>query len=341
MGNHVHVAIHFLAITSLQRYAHATAAQMSCYCGIHSVSKIKFPSNLNSVGKIYLQCLPSLTRSSLTRSSWQSGNRLVNALPGDVTIRTADPGWLMKTSGVRRFGVQFPASFGRRNPSRACAHRLKGIYGSSLLTRKIRHFIGFHLCYRGKSNQNIALAWLGADAKLVPLGKKRKKAARGVRFKSRLTPNMFRSRPSHSRLPLFHWYFCVSSCSFANISVGLLMWILYAFGTLEIEMSCYKIWSAKTLHALLCWVNYLFAYRCWISPTDINWTSNPVSQTGPILWSLFNFNKLPIIRSCHTPCFCFLSNKTKTFHTKFIHAKIMTMQYIRHHCDIPCNTNNG
>ena len=101
MGNHVHVAIHFLAITSLQRYAHATAAQMSCYCGNHSVSKIKF-----------LQCLPSLTRFSLKRSSWQSGNRLVNALPGDVTIRTAGPVWLMKTSGVRRFGVQFPASFG-------------------------------------------------------------------------------------------------------------------------------------------------------------------------------------------------------------------------------------
>ena len=165
MGNHVHAAIHFLAITSLQRYAHATAAQMSCYCGNRSVSKIKFPSNLNSVGKIYLQCLSSLTRSSLTRSSWQSGNRLVNALPGDVTIRTADPGWLMKTqslatvfiiilvftsprplpciniytrkgagrckhendnknsgkrlwmktSGVRRFGVQFPASFGSLN----------------------------------------------------------------------------------------------------------------------------------------------------------------------------------------------------------------------------------
>ena len=64
MGNHVHVAILFLAITLLQRYAHATAAQMSCYCGNDSVSKIKFPSNLNSVGKIYLQCLPSLTRSS-------------------------------------------------------------------------------------------------------------------------------------------------------------------------------------------------------------------------------------------------------------------------------------
>ena len=102
----------------------------------------------------------------------------------------------------------------------------------------------------------------------LPLGKKRKKAARGVRFRSRLTPNMFRSRPSHSRLPLFHWYFCVSSCSFANISVGLLMWILYAFGTLEIEMSCYKIWSAKTLHALLCWVNYLFAYRWALDITD-------------------------------------------------------------------------
>ena len=52
MSPGVHVAIHFLTITSLQCYAHATAAQMSCYCGNHSDSKIKFPSNLNSVGKI-------------------------------------------------------------------------------------------------------------------------------------------------------------------------------------------------------------------------------------------------------------------------------------------------
>ena len=109
---------------------------------------------------------------------------------------------------------------------------------------------------RRQTSPDLNLTPLAAFLRFCRSAKKRKKAARGVRFKSRLTPNMFRSRPSHSRLPLFHWYFCVSSCSFANISVGLLMWILYAFGTLEIEMSCYKIWSAKTLHALLCWVNY-------------------------------------------------------------------------------------
>ena len=100
------------------------------------------------------------------------------------------------------------------------------------------------------------------------------------------------------------------------------MWILYAFGTLEIEMSCYKIWPAKTLHTLLIFLPVDAGYR---RRTSINWTSNLTSQTRPILWSLFNFNKFPIVRSCHTPC-VFLDNKTKTFHTKFIHAKIMTIQ---------------
>ena len=54
----------------------------------------------------YFQCLPSLTRSSLTRSSWQSGNRLVNALPGDVTIGFRSLVWAyfrLSASGDNRF----------------------------------------------------------------------------------------------------------------------------------------------------------------------------------------------------------------------------------------------
>ena len=76
----MNIAIHFLAITSLQRYVHAIAAQMSYYCGNHTVSevnpsKIKFPSNLNSVGKIII--------SSVTRAT-ASGTAVVDAIFSDA-----------------------------------------------------------------------------------------------------------------------------------------------------------------------------------------------------------------------------------------------------------------
>ena len=100
MGNHkyrnLHVAIHVMHM--LQQHKCRVIVAITLAVSEVNPSKITFPSNLNSVGKT---ALPSLTRSSLTRSSWQSGNRLVNAPPGDVTIRTADPGWLMKASGVQ------------------------------------------------------------------------------------------------------------------------------------------------------------------------------------------------------------------------------------------------
>ena len=62
-----YVAIYFLAITSLQRFAHATTAQLLCHVkNIVTItlldlgeSKIKFPSNLNSVGNIFSETGPS------------------------------------------------------------------------------------------------------------------------------------------------------------------------------------------------------------------------------------------------------------------------------------------
>ena len=56
-----YVAIYFLAITSLQRFAHATTAQLLCHVkNIVTTTLLefrweqnKFPSNLNSVGNIF------------------------------------------------------------------------------------------------------------------------------------------------------------------------------------------------------------------------------------------------------------------------------------------------
>ena len=62
------------------------------------------------------------------------------------------------------------------------------------------------------------------------------------------------------------------------------MWILYAFGTLEVKMSCYKSWPAKTLHF---W---------WLEP-NVWWEISqicreyikPIRQMSDEPWKFFAF----------------------------------------------------
>ena len=140
---------------------------------------------------------------------------------------------------------------------------------------------------------------------------------------------MFRSRPSHSRLPLFHCYFCVSSCLFANLCRPIDVNFICFWYTWDRNVLLQNLASKNPTRTSLPKLSFCLKMLDIADGHQLIELLIQRHRLGLSCGRCSILTNFPSSDHAIPPVFCccfFLSNITKTFHTKFIHAKIMTIQ---------------